>query len=234
MNETESYPASDVTALQKEKAEPVVLPSYWDSLARCEDGTASALDLFIRDNEPGGGQAEDEFRAGLAAVLRECRSHSPRRVLSDEDAKRELLFAHCRKVQEDTRHACSIAVWMTLQEALEPGADDKGLDGWMREAERRVRFGPPNPQEGMTTHCRELSDEASLEFAEWLAREMPPGTVINDPRWWAPRIVGAVLRAAGGEGHRRAQDHRGEESSVGSHEALVGGCQSPKAYRTMQ
>lgn len=45
-----------------------------------------------------------------------------------------------------------------------------------------------------------LSDEASLEFAEWLAREMPPGTVINDPRWWAPRIVRAVLRAAGSEG----------------------------------
>ena len=67
--------------------------------------------------------------------------------LSDEDAKRELLFAHCRKVQEDTRHACSIAVWMTLQEALEPGADDKGLDGWMREAERRVRLGPPTTQD---------------------------------------------------------------------------------------
>lgn len=46
---------------------------------------------------------------------------------------------------------------------------------------------------------RELSDEASLELAEWLAREMPPGTVINDPRWWAPRIVSAVLRAAWGK-----------------------------------
>ncbi len=37
------------------------------------------------------------------------------------------------------RHACSIVVWMTLMEALEPDADDKGLDGWMREAERRVK-----------------------------------------------------------------------------------------------
>ena len=37
------------------------------------------------------------------------------------------------------RHACSIAVWMTLQDALEPGADDKGLEGWMREAEQRVK-----------------------------------------------------------------------------------------------
>lgn len=37
------------------------------------------------------------------------------------------------------RHACSIVVWMTLMEALEPDADDKGLDGWMREAEQRVK-----------------------------------------------------------------------------------------------
>jgi hypothetical protein len=31
---------------------------------------------------------------------------------------------------------------MTLQEALAPDADDKGLDGWMREAEQRVKLGP--------------------------------------------------------------------------------------------
>ena len=37
------------------------------------------------------------------------------------------------------RYACSIAVWMTLQDAMEPDADDKGLDGWMREAEQRVK-----------------------------------------------------------------------------------------------
>lgn len=37
------------------------------------------------------------------------------------------------------RYACSIAVWMTLQDALEPDADDKGLEGWMREAEARVK-----------------------------------------------------------------------------------------------
>jgi hypothetical protein len=40
---------------------------------------------------------------------------------------------------EAERHACSIAVWMTLQDALDADADDKGLDGWMREAEQRVK-----------------------------------------------------------------------------------------------
>lgn len=40
---------------------------------------------------------------------------------------------------ETERHACSIAVWMTLQDALAPDADNKGLEGWMREAEQRVK-----------------------------------------------------------------------------------------------
>jgi len=31
--------------------------------------------------------------------------------------------------------------------------------------------------------------EALADFTEWLAREMPGGTVISDPRWWAPRIA---------------------------------------------
>lgn len=52
---------------------------------------------------------------------------------------RDALFAHCREVEQGTRHACSIAVWMTLQDALSPDADDKGLEGWMREAEARVK-----------------------------------------------------------------------------------------------
>lgn len=33
---------------------------------------------------------------------------------------------------------------------------------------------------------------ASGAFAEWLAREMPPGTIISDPLWWAPRIERAI------------------------------------------
>lgn len=49
--------------------------------------------------------------------------------------KREAAWA----AAASERHACSIAVWMTLQDALAPDADDKGLDGWMREAEARVK-----------------------------------------------------------------------------------------------
>jgi hypothetical protein len=30
------------------------------------------------------------------------------------------------------------------------------------------------------------------EFEEWIQREMPAGTVISDPLWWAPRILKAA------------------------------------------
>lgn len=33
-------------------------------------------------------------------------------------------------------------------------------------------------------------------FTDWLCREMPPGTIISDPAWWAPKIARAMLAAA--------------------------------------
>lgn len=71
---------------------------------------------------------------------------------------REVFFAHCREVEQGTRHACSIAVWMTLQEALSPDADDKGLDGWMREAEQRVKLGPNARLSGPQRPAQEVED----------------------------------------------------------------------------
>jgi hypothetical protein len=35
------------------------------------------------------------------------------------------------------------------------------------------------------------SPDVREQFTEWLAREMPAGTVIGDPRWWAPKIIRA-------------------------------------------
>ena len=55
------------------------------------------------------------------------------------DEVRAVVRDMIRVAVEGERHACSIAVWMTLQDALAPDADDKGLDGWMREAEARVK-----------------------------------------------------------------------------------------------
>lgn len=36
-------------------------------------------------------------------------------------------------------------------------------------------------------------EERLADFTKWLAREMPPNTIIGDPLWWAPRIWCAAL-----------------------------------------
>jgi hypothetical protein len=37
-------------------------------------------------------------------------------------------------------------------------------------------------------------------FMQWVKREMPPGTVINSPEWWASKMWGAALATARREG----------------------------------
>lgn len=36
-------------------------------------------------------------------------------------------------------------------------------------------------------------------LTEWLEREMPAGTVIGDPTWWAPKIIKAIAAAQEGK-----------------------------------
>ena len=55
------------------------------------------------------------------------------------DETRDALFAHCKMVAEAEQHACSIAVWMTKMDATADDADDKGVAGWLDEAEQRVK-----------------------------------------------------------------------------------------------
>ena len=65
--------------------------------------------------------------------------------------------------------------------------------------------------------------QPSETFAEWLSREMPAGTVISDPAWWAPRIERAIARfgtrpaaepsqsSSAGETWRRRAEHLDRE-----------------------
>ena len=32
------------------------------------------------------------------------------------------------------------------------------------------------------------------KFAEWFCREIPPGTVIANPKWWVPKILHAMKK----------------------------------------
>ena len=42
-----------------------------------------------------------------------------------------------------------------------------------------------------------VPDKMPDEFLAWIQREIPSGTVISNPAWWAPKIYRAMLRAAG-------------------------------------
>ncbi len=50
-------------------------------------------------------------------------------------------------------------------------------------------------RKGQESVCLPAREDAQIEFAEWLSREMPAGTVIGDPGWWAGRIFQAVHTA---------------------------------------
>lgn len=54
--------------------------------------------------------------------------------------------------------------------------------------------------------------EVPAEFVEWVKREIPPGTVISDPEWWASRIYRALLRAAA-QPECRSIDCGGDENA---------------------
>lgn len=64
------------------------------------------------------------------------------------------------------------------------------LDGWNAAVEATQA----------TLASVDASGEGLDDFTEWLAREMPPGTVISDPRWWAPRIARRLSIAPQGHG----------------------------------
>lgn len=87
---------------------------------------------------------------------------------------------------------------------------------WMDEAtqycSRRQEFASQIP---LYRHaCRpaaavDMPDELALPldsgpFADWLAREMPPGTIIGNPAWWAPRILRQIARLTA---KQRQTDH---------------------------
>lgn len=78
-------------------------------------------------------QSSETFATAYSVAVGNPDEHSvPLYTYSD------LLHAIDAAVKSE-RYACSIAVWMTLQDALAEDADDKGLEGWMREAEQRVK-----------------------------------------------------------------------------------------------
>ena len=68
----------------------------------------------------------------------------------------------------------------------------EGGNSTAQDVARRVARSLATPPPEAPTDEERLAD-----FTKWLAREMPPNTIIGDPLWWAPRIWRAVHKRWG-------------------------------------
>lgn len=53
--------------------------------------------------------------------------------------KRELMDNEARRIYNEATYHASIAVFMTRMDSEQPDADEKGVSGWLQEAEDRVK-----------------------------------------------------------------------------------------------
>lgn len=137
-----------------------------DKLQRPED-FEFALD-FLGDPEA------SELRAYIEKLeARPAPVHPEPEVGPTDEELLEVFYAH------------SVVVLPDEGDDMAPlGLDAESARRFARAA--LARWGRPAP--APAGEAGELvADHAA--FAAWLAREMPPGTIIGDPHWWAPRIA---------------------------------------------
>lgn len=77
----------------------------------------------------------------------------------------------------------------TLEESNAWASAEEERDWWRDYALDIEQSAPPPP-------AAPHSDRHLREFAEWLAMEMPAGTVIGNPHWWAPKLLAAACVTA--------------------------------------
>lgn len=74
---------------------------------------------------------------------------------------------------EAERHACSIAVWMTKMDATDEDADDRGVAGWLEEAEQRVKNRSANdPDVVVGVMVDDVRCKALQDAARWVDEEI--------------------------------------------------------------
>ena len=82
-----------------------------------------------------------EALAKKAGMITELRSGAASCVWTEglTAVSADQLIEFANLVAAEVRHDCEIAVWLVRQEATNPDAPDHGLDGWLQEAEGRIR-----------------------------------------------------------------------------------------------
>ncbi|KOA98625.1 hypothetical protein AE929_09535 [Xanthomonas arboricola] len=66
-----------------------------------------------------------------------------------------------------------------------------------QEAKNALNFDTPLPGQATAPQPAAATGVPEL-FVQWLEREMPPGTIIGKPAWWAPKLARALRSAERG------------------------------------
>ena len=161
-----------------------------------------AVDVLAEMRKDGGTVAEEDYTAAIdhaIARLREPAGVGAVRydagLLSDfggwlqDYIRAELERAHdfyTEALEAAPQPPAEAQVWC-------PSCDGDGWDIESVDSFPRVRC-PDCAGSGLAEHSITVNEAQAqgggeVAFAEWLATEMPAGTVIGDPAWWAGRIA---------------------------------------------
>ena len=136
--------------------------------------------------------AEPDFRAlcaELADALDACLCGGPSEETADIDddlitrARAALAQPEAERPTTAELDALWLATWSDATQSHDVAAFARAV---------LARWGRPEAQSE-----EPAKEEWFADFAAWLAREMPAGTVVADPLWWAPKIARAVLLHSG-------------------------------------
>lgn len=166
----------------------------------CEDaakaGQATALQVFIYDNEPAGYESESDFRRQLAAVVRE---------------NAELAAAHAAAAWQAGRDAAAVRC-ESLREFGDAFAGDGNSKAWARAAESlrdqvSALTPPVDLAAALAAHteravqaereaCAEVAEMTLKPYTENSACRGGPTWRTPDPDGW-PDAIAAAIRARG-------------------------------------
>ena len=104
-------------------------------------------------------------------------------MLRDLAAERDALSAQLRAAREQEPVAVVTGVYAGRTVVMP-------LDGSVVLPERMALFSRSAPT--IQSSHDGMDSEVLEQFTRWLCIEMPQGTVIGSPSWWAPKIMRAI------------------------------------------
>ncbi len=114
--------------------------------------------------------------------------------LDKAEAERDALSAQLQAAREQEPVAVVTGVYAGRTVVMP-------LDGSVVLPERMALFSRPAPT--IQASHDEMDSEVLEQFTRWLCIQMPQGTVIGSPSWWAPKIMRAISTIRAEQGGQR-------------------------------